>query len=65
MTEPGTVPLARAEALEKIAQLWRGDWSGAAFDGRDGQRWIDTALYGNSEDLADLMRQLERVEAES
>ena len=62
--EPGTVPLSRAELLERIGQLWRGDWSGHVFDGKDGQDWINRALYGNGEDLDALARELDRVERE-
>lgn len=54
----------RDSLLRRIAALWRGDWSGDMFDGRDGKRWIETALDGNTEALAKLDRELtEREQA--
>lgn len=45
---------ARVKLLERIATLWRGDWSGHSFDGRDGHHWIMTALHGDAFQLAEL-----------
>lgn len=44
----------RVALLERIGELWRGDWTGHAFDGRDGQGWINTALHGDEADLKKL-----------
>lgn len=60
------MPIApqRADALRRIGLLWRGDWSGTVFDGRDGQRWIETALSGGTVELAGLLAELRRVESD-
>jgi hypothetical protein len=48
--------------LRRIGTLWRGDWSGYMFDGRDGQRWIETAISGAPGDLTALEAELKEVE---
>jgi hypothetical protein len=52
----------RAELLERIALLWRGDWSAHMFDGKDGHRWIITALKGTEPELVNLAQELENIE---
>ena len=53
----------RLDALNRISELWRGDWSAREFDGKDGHRWIQTALTGNAEALRALDAELAQVEA--
>lgn len=48
--------------LERIADLWRGDWSGRVFDGKDGSSWIVTAVDGDAEALDQLDRDLSEAE---
>lgn len=48
--------------VARIGELWRGDWTGHVFDGRDGQRWLNTAMGGNDTDLAQLEDELTRIE---
>jgi hypothetical protein len=52
----------RVDLLERIAQLWRGDWSGHVFDGKDGADWINTALHGDADALRKLNDDLAEVE---
>lgn len=52
----------RDALLRRIANLWRGDWSGTEFDGRDGKRWILAALDGDAGQLAELDRELTETE---
>lgn len=52
----------RSALIERIGTLWRGDWSGHRFDGRDGERWLTTAVYGDEAGLAELEAELARVE---
>jgi len=51
----------RAALIREIAQLWRGDWSGHAFDGKDGCDWLTTALDGDADELAALAADLKKV----
>lgn len=53
---------ARAQLLIRVAELWRGDWSGRVFDGRDGERWIMTALSGDEAALTKLAEELTKIE---
>lgn len=52
----------RHALVARIGNLWRGDWTGHRFDGRDGQRWLDAAMGGNADDLAQLAAELTEVE---
>ncbi len=54
----------RAALLDRIAELWRGDWSGHAFDGRDGRNWINAATHGDAAVLAELSGELKSYEDE-
>jgi hypothetical protein len=44
----------RDELLLLIADLWRSDWSGHVFDGKDGAGWITTAVTGDDAALDEL-----------
>jgi hypothetical protein len=59
------VGIGRVDCLKRIGALWRGDWSGHRFDGRDCQRWIETALYGSADDLRVLDEELHGLEENS
>jgi len=64
---PGDRPVIdpiREDLLMRVGDLWRGDWSGHSFDGRDGAGWIDRALHGDAEDLRSLSDELKRLEGE-
>ena len=61
-TEPGPTQERRDELILRIGQLWRGDWSGSSFDGRDGQDWLTCAVSGDSDDLDELEQTLQRIE---
>jgi hypothetical protein len=52
--ERETIIERRDRLIREIARLWRGDWSGTTFDGRDGQRMLLTALDGDSDALDSL-----------
>ena len=52
----------RNELLMRIAGLWRGDWSGHVFDGKDGANWIEAAVHGDADDLLQLQIDLARTE---
>lgn len=54
----------RAGLLRRIGALWRGDWTGHVFDGRDGNRWITTILDGDPAALEQLDAELKRLEAD-
>lgn len=58
----GPVSGSRAALLRRIAELWRGDWTGNTFDGRDGSRWIRTAIEGDEAALTKLAEELAEVE---
>lgn len=58
------VAAGRAALLDRIATLWRGDWSGHAFDGRDGRNWINAATYGDAAALTELSAELKDYEDE-
>jgi hypothetical protein len=62
--EPRVVPLAEQQRalLERIGAVWRGDWSGHNYDGRDGQRWIGLALSDHPAHHAELDVMLKRQE---
>jgi hypothetical protein len=60
----GVVGQARVDLIERVGKLWRGDWSGHSFDGRDGQGWIHTALHGNADALRALNAELHKLEAD-
>ena len=49
------------EALVLIGRLWRGDWSGYNFDGRDGQRWINIVLADEETEIRLLIQQLKKL----
>lgn len=51
----------RHRLVARIGALWRGDWSGHVFDGRDGQEWLDTAMGGNADDLRQLSDRLDEI----
>jgi hypothetical protein len=59
----GVIGQGRVDLLERISQLWRGDWSGREFDGKDGHGWIQGALYGDADTLRKLDKELAGVEA--
>lgn len=48
-------------ALRKIAELWRGDWSGREFDGRTGHEWILTALDSTEQEVELLIKILQEI----
>jgi hypothetical protein len=48
----------RQLALEVVAALWRGDWSGHVFDGRDGERWLRNIAHGSDDDVRVLVKTL-------
>jgi hypothetical protein len=52
----------RIAVIEKVADLWCGDWSGREFDGRDGAWWLMTALRGSDEELAEVRERLRQIE---
>jgi hypothetical protein len=58
----GVIGQGRVDLLTRIGKLWRGDWSGREFDGRDGAGWINTALYGSADDLRALHHELAEME---
>lgn len=63
-TPPAVEPMTdrQIELLRLIGDTWRGDWSGSVFDGRDGRRWIETALTGTDTELDELAAELRRIE---
>ena len=58
--KPGGADIAarRHALVARVGNLWRGDWTGHSFDGRDGQRWLDAAMGGNADDLDQLDAEL-------
>lgn len=52
----------RRALAARIGALWRGDWPGHVFDGRDGQGWLDTVMNGDADDLAGLADDLAAIE---
>lgn len=54
----------RHALVSRVGALWRGDWTGHCFDGRDGQRWLDTAMGGDAADLAQLDTELTAYESD-
>lgn len=55
----------RKEAIYLIADLWRGDWSGYTFDGRDGKRWLLEAVDGSENDVRVLIDELRELQMEN
>lgn len=53
------------EALDLIATLWRGDWSGHVFDGRDGARWLQTVAGGDKAEVMALIGELRSLGIEA
>lgn len=53
----------RAAIIRRVGDLIRGDWSMNYFDGRDVKRWLNGALDGNPGLLAELDRELDKLEA--
>jgi hypothetical protein len=52
----------RDALLDRIGNLWRGDWTGRSFDGRDGQRWITDATHGTETEMDVLDAELQSRE---
>ena len=56
-----TLSAERIAVIEKVADLWRGDWSGREFDGKEGSWWLRTALNGSDEELAEVRDRMEHI----
>lgn len=54
----------RINLFRRIGDLWRGDWSGSSFDGRDGKRWIDTILDGTDSQVDKIEDWIKSLEEE-
>jgi hypothetical protein len=57
-----TLTERRVRVIRRIGSIWRGDWSGTMFDGRDGRRWLETALDGDDDALDALESELAAIE---
>ncbi len=54
-----TLLVERVKLLQLIGDMWRGDWTGSEFDGRDGSGWINVALSGEWDEVKNLTEKLE------
>lgn len=54
----------RRKLLLRIGDLWRGDWSGSNFDGRDGKKWLYAIAGDDETELARVEQWISELESE-